>query len=253
MKLLRLVNNVERLTMAEPVTAPRKKEIIPALIGAAVAIGSTAFGAAASASARRKSERMQRAQEAKEDAWYNRRYNEDYADTAAGQNLIRRAKEFSRENWRKAAGAQAVAGGTAAATQMAKDAGNKMMGDTLANIAATDQQSKSHVDNLHRQAEMGFTQQDMAREEQRGQNIAQAAAGVANAAMSAGSALSQGGTRTTDIGSGGDNNSKVVSETPATPPVSMEDNAVLTHARVFNGGVEPTDAEKLHFRNAIFS
>lgn len=222
MKLLVLVNNVERLTMAEPVHAPMKKNIIPAIIGAAVAIGSTAFGASQGAEANRRAARMQKGAEAKEEAWYRRRYNEDYADTAAGHNLIRRAKEFNRENWKKAAGAQAVAGGTDAATQMAKDAGNKMMADTLANVAATDQQRKENVDNMHRQAEIGFTQQDMAREVQKGQNIAQAASGAANAAMSVGSALSQSGSNT-DIGSGGSNNSTPVAKNPETPNYSPND------------------------------
>jgi hypothetical protein len=170
---------------------PSRKEWIATAIGVVGGLASSLIGGAASANAAQRAEKRQRAQEAKERAWYNRRYNEDYVDTAAGQNLVRRAKEFARDNWKKAAGSQAVAGGTAAATQMAKDAGNKMMGDTLANVAATDQARKAQVDNMHRQAEQGFAQMDMNRELQRAQNITNATQAASNAMMSVGSAVDQ--------------------------------------------------------------
>lgn len=185
---------------------PRKMWIATA-IGAGVGLASSLFGGISASKAAREAERRQRAQEAKEDAWYNRRYNEDYVDTAAGQNLVRRAKDYAKEQWRKAAGAQAVAGGTDAATQMAKDAGNKMVGDTIANIAATDQGRKANVDNLHRQAEQNFAQMDMNREMQRAQNITNAAQNASNAIMAAGIALdTPAGTTLT----GGNNKGTVV-------------------------------------------
>ena len=193
---------------------------IVSAIGAAAGLASSLIGGSQASKAARAAERRQREQEAKENAWYNRRYNEDYVDTAAGQNLVRRAKEYARENWKKAAGAQAVAGGTDAATAMAKDAGNKMVGDTIANIAATDQARKAQVDNMHRQAEQNFAQMDMNRETQRAQNITQEAQGASNAIMSAAGALDQAGaqkqqqqTLTPNL-TGGSNNSTT------TPPVT---------------------------------
>ena len=189
MKSLNFVNSP--LGMVNPYSPNRKEWIQVAL--AAGALASSLIGGAKASSAAKAAERRQRAQEAAENAWYNRRYNEDYVDTAAGQNLVRRAKDYARENWRKAAGAQAVAGGTAAATQMAKDAGNKMVGDTIANIAATDQQRKAQVDNMHRQSEAQFAQQDMAREMQRAQNITNASQNASNALASMAGALGQSG------------------------------------------------------------
>jgi hypothetical protein len=164
---------------------------IASAIAAGAGLASSLIGGSQAAKAANRAARRQRAQEAKEEAWYNRRYNEDYVDTAAGQNLVRRAKDFAKENWKKAAGAQAVAGGTDAATQMAKDAGNKMVGDTIANIAATDQVRKSHVDDLHRQAEAQFAQQDMNREMARAQNITNASQAASNAIMGAAGAIEQ--------------------------------------------------------------
>lgn len=169
--------------------APMKKEWIATAIGAGVGVLSSILGGASASRAAKAAERRQRAMEAKEQAWYNRRYNEDYSDTAAGQNLIRRAKDYAKEQWKKAAGAQAVAGGTDAATQMAKDAGNKMVGDTIANIAATDQARKANVDNIHMQNQQNFAQMDMQREMNRSQAITDAASQASNAIMQAASAF----------------------------------------------------------------
>jgi hypothetical protein len=183
--------------------APSKKEWVQlALAGAGLA--ASLFGGAKASKAAKEAQKRQRAQEAKENAWYNRRYNEDYLDTAAGQNLVRRAKDYAREQWKRAAGAQAVAGGTNAATQMAKDAGNKMVGDTMANIAAQDTARKAQVDNMHRQAEANFAQMDMARENQRAQNITNAAQNASNAMLSAASAVGQSSSNTPNL-KGGDN------------------------------------------------
>lgn len=193
----------------------RPKMWIVSAIGAGLGLATSLIGGAQASKAARAAERRQREQEASEKAWYNRRYNEDYVDTAAGQNLVRRAKEYARENWKKASGAQAVAGGTDAATAMAKEAGNKMVGDTIANIAATDQARKAQVDNMHRQAEQNFAQMDMQREMQRAQNITQAAQGASNAIMSAAGAIEQSGAAKTNL-TGGSNNSTTTPTTTGT-------------------------------------
>lgn len=153
-------------------------------IATAIGAASSLLGGVMASNAADEAERRQREQEAQERAWYNRRYNEDYIDTAAGQNLLRRAKDYARENWQKAEGARAVAGGTDAAAAQAKEAGNKMVGDTMANVAATDQARKAQVDAMHRQQENQFAQMDIARANQRAQAITQAAQGASNAIMS---------------------------------------------------------------------
>ena len=200
--------------------APSRKEWVVAALGAAAGIASSLIGGSQASKAAKEAERRQRRQEAQEEAWYNRRYNEDYIDTKAGQNLVRRAKDFAKENWKKASGAQAVAGGTAAATAMAKEAGNKMMGDTIANIGANDENRKMQADNLHRQAQNQFAQMDMAREMQRAQNITNAAQGASNAMMSIGSAVDQASTRSANL-QGGSNNSKVVMPSATTDVIKQ--------------------------------
>lgn len=175
---------VGALGMGDVYVPIRKEFVATAMaIGAGVSALSSIIGGAAARRKARQAQREREAAEAKEAAWYARRYNEDYSDTAAGQNLIRRAKDYARNQWKKAAGAQAVAGGTDAATQMAKDAGNKMVGDTLANIAATDQARKSQVDNIHMQNDQNFALQRQNEQMQAAQNITSAAGAASNAIM----------------------------------------------------------------------
>lgn len=229
------------------VYAPNKKEWIGAAIGAIGGLASSLIGGAASSSAAEAAERRQRQQEAKENAWYNRRYYEDYIDTAAGQNLVRRAKEFAKNQWKKAAGAQAVAGGTDASVAMAKEAGNRMMGDTIADIAAADLNRKQRVDEQHRAAEQQFAQNDINREMQRANNIKEAAQGASNAIFSAAGSLAEGATSASKAPNlaGASNNSKVVTPTP--PKVA--DNAITKAAA--DAGQPITDAEYEHFRRAV--
>ena len=203
--------------------APSHKQWVVGAIGAGLGLATSLIGGARAAEASREAERRQRAAEARENAWYTRRYNENYVDTAAGQNLVRRAKDYARENWKKAAGAQAVAGGTDAATAMAKEAGNKMVGDTIANIAATDQARKDNVDNMHRQAQEKFAQMDMAREQQRAQNITNAASAASNAILSAASAVDQASSPAKPSLNGGSNNSTPVDTKVTVPVGSLSD------------------------------
>jgi hypothetical protein len=199
--------------------APSHKQWIASAIGAGVGLATSLLGGSAAADAAREAEKRQRQAEAREEAWYNRRYNENYVDTAAGQNLVRRAKDYAREQWKKAAGAQAVAGGTDAATAMAKEAGNKMVGDTIANIAATDAQRKDNVDNMHRQAQEKFAQMDMNRELQRAQNITNAAQGASNAIMSVAGAVDQASAKAPNLQGGSNNGTSTAPSQQTTIPV----------------------------------
>ena len=169
--------------------SPVRKEWIATAIGAAASLASSLIGGHKAAQAARQAEKKQKAREASENAWYLRQYNQDYADTAAGQNLLRKAKDFANSQWKKAEGAKAVGGGTDASAAMAKEAGNKMVGDTIANIAANDVSRKDRVDAMHRNAQERYTQMDMNRELNRAQNITNAAQNMSNAMMQAASGI----------------------------------------------------------------
>ena len=171
--------------------ASKRAEWVPIALAAA-GVASSIFGGAKASKAAKEAERKLAAEKAANDAWYRRRYNEDYIDTAAGQNLVRRAKDFARENWQKAAGAQAVAGGTDAAAAMAKERGNKMVGDAIADIASNDTARKDNIDAAYRAENSRLTQQQIQNDKERAAAISQAASGVSDALLT-GAAMTWGG------------------------------------------------------------
>ena len=251
MKLLSIIDRP--LGLVNPYV-PQRKEWIATAIGAGAGLLSSFLGGSAASSAAREAERRQRQQEAKENAWYNRRYNEDYVDTAAGQNLVRRAKQMYDRSIKRAAGAKAVAGGTDASVQMAKDSANQAMGDTIANIAASDQARKSQVDNMHRQAESQFAQMDMQREMNRANAITNAAQQASNAMIAAGSAVDQMNASKVDLNGGGNNGTQAHTEVMSNAKASMpgrytsQDSGTINltnHQSVVSGENDVTKLDKL--------
>ena len=71
------------------------------------------------------------------------------------------------------------------AKQMAKDAGNQLVGDAIANIAANDTARKDNIDASYRATDRQLAQQQIGLEQQRGQNIANAASQIGSSLMSA--------------------------------------------------------------------
>lgn len=176
---------------------------IATAIGAGVGVLSSILGGSKAAKAEREAMKIQKRREAAHNAWYNRAYNEDYVDTAAGQNLLRRAKQFYNETARRAKGAEKVGGATNAATAMAKEAANKAYGDTVANISAQDTARKMRVDDMNEQAQERYAQINADRETRRAGYINNAAQGAANAAFTVGAAVDQANAHTANLMGGG--------------------------------------------------
>lgn len=198
---------------------PAHKEWIATAIGAAAGLASSIIGGVSASAAARESARIQRRREAEEEAWHTRRYNENYLDTAAGQNLVRRAKAMYDRSIKRAEGARAVAGGTDASVAQAKESANNAMGETMANIAANDTARKDRVDEMHQKNLDKFAQQDMAREQGRAQAITSAAQQASNALISAGAAIESANApkSITGTSNNGTEVPKVV-DTPTTKP-----------------------------------
>lgn len=200
-----------------------------AIGSAALGLGSSIFGGISSAKKAREQRRLLAAQKAEEDAWYKRRYNEDYADSAAGQNLLRKAKDYAREHYKKAEGAAAVAGGTDAAVAMAKEQGNKVVADTLADMAAADVARKDNVDNMHRQAKNAFSQQEQQIKATEAANISAAASQASNALLGGAVAMaSMPKTGGANLSGSGSNGGEVVNPSASTTPVSVTHPSGIT-------------------------
>lgn len=170
---------------ASPVLGVRCEWIATAALLAG-GVASSLFGGAKARREVKKAERERKYRAAAEKAWYDKEYNTDYIDTKAGQNLMRRAQEVQDSYIRKADGAAAVGGGTAAATAMAKEAANKTMGDTIANIGAKDTARKQQVADAHFQHQIGQSQALEQAAMQTAQNTSDAAQNMSNALFKAG-------------------------------------------------------------------
>lgn len=158
-----------------------KKEWVLGAASLALGIGSSLFGANKAKKAARRAQAENQYRTNAEKAWYDKNYNTDYLDTKAGQNLMRRAQEVQDEYIRKADGAAAVGGGTAASVAQAKESANKAMGDTIANIAAQDTSRKQHVEDAHLQNTQQLSRERQQIEQQKAQATSDAAQNASNA------------------------------------------------------------------------
>ena len=158
-----------------------KKEWILGAAALAGGVASSLFGANKAKKAARRAQAENTYRTNAEKAWYDKNYNTDYLDTKAGQNLMRMAKEVQDEYVRKADGAAAVGGGTAASVAMAKEAANKAIGDTIANVAAQDTARKQHVEDAHLQNTQQLSRERQQIEQQKAQATSDAAQNASNA------------------------------------------------------------------------
>ena len=205
-----------------------KKEWVLGAASLALGIGSSLFGANKAKKAARRAQAENQYRTNAEKAWYDKNYNTDYLDTKAGQNLMRRAQEVQDEYIRKADGAAAVGGGTAASVAQAKESANKAMGDTIANIAAQDTSRKQHVEDAHLANTQQLSRERQQIEQQKAQATSDAAQNASNALFNfgvnqLGSELE--GTKSQSSsklgGSASANDNKNVTQTPKVSPTAI--------------------------------
>lgn len=204
---------------------------------ASMALGaaSSIFGGAQAAKAQKKANQIRRKNDERENAWYNRRYNEDYADTAAGQRLITQAKDYARDNFQRAQGAQAVGGGTTAATAAAKESGSKVVAQTLSNVAAQDTARKDNVDSQHNANQNRSAEESAQTEENRGAQINAAATQAGNALVSGGAALLQDSAKSSQ--------EPASTQSDSSAAAASQDNSNVRTQGVPNLDVEPNVGE----------
>lgn len=169
--------------LTSSVLMANKKEWIATAAMLAGSVASSLFGANKAKKAAKRAEAENRYRTNAEKAWYDKEYNTDYLDTKAGQNLMRRAQEIQDDYVRKANGAAAVGGGTAASTAMAKESANKAMGDTIANVAAQDTARKQQVSDQHQQNVSQLSRERQQIETDKANATSQAAQNMSNALM----------------------------------------------------------------------
>ena len=79
-------------------------------------------------------------------AWYDRRYNEDATQRADAQRLLTRTEEALKRRNRAAAGRAAVMGGTDESVAAEKEASSQALADATSQIAAASEQRKDAIE-----------------------------------------------------------------------------------------------------------
>lgn len=213
-----------------------KKEWILGAASLALGVGSSLFGANKAKKAAKRAQAENQYRTNAEKAWYDKNYNTDYLDTKAGSNLLRRAQEVQDEYIRKADGAAAVGGGTAASVAQAKESANKAMGDTIANIAAQDTSRKQHVEDDHLANTQQLSRERQQIEQQKAQATSDAAQNASNAMFNFG--VNQLGSELK--GAKTQNNSKLANPTPTLDNKNVTDISTgLSHKADANGLLNP--------------
>lgn len=213
-----------------------KKEWVLGAASLALGIGSSLFGANKAKKAARRAQAENQYRTNAEKAWYDKNYNTDYLDTKAGQNLMRRAQEVQDEYIRKADGAAAVGGGTAASVAQAKESANKAMGDTIANIAAQDTSRKQHIEDAHLANTQQLSRERQQIEQQKAQATSDAAQNASNAMFNFG--VNQLGSELE--GDKSQNNSKLANQAPTLDNKNVTDiSNGLSHKADANGLLNP--------------
>lgn len=156
------------------------------LIGAGLGLAGSIYGGIQASKAMREVRGNIKQQQKENQNWYDRRYNEDFTQSATAQNILRQnAEEYKRRN-QAAAGAAAVSGGTEESVAAEKERNAKALADATATIAAAGDARKDRIEQQYMSNKQGLQGQLNNMEIAKANAISQAVGGVADAAGTAG-------------------------------------------------------------------
>ena len=144
------------------------------LLGAGLSVLGSVAGAIASARAQRKADQMIAAQKAKNQAWYDRNYNQNFLERSDAQAILENTRKFYDER----------VGRAALLTQLWeeqmkhwrwKGCANQAVAETMAGINAEAANHKDMIEQNYLNVDSAISQQQIAGQQQRAQNISQAA------------------------------------------------------------------------------
>lgn len=148
------------------------------MLGAAGSI----FGGVKASKAMKRMKRNLEEQKRENQAWFDRRYNENATQRADAQQAISLMREEMKKRSQAAAGAQAVMGGTEESLAAAKAANNQALADATAQIAVNGERRKDAIEQQYQQRDAQLDDALNNLEVGKAQAIGQAVQGVAQAA-----------------------------------------------------------------------
>lgn len=162
---------------------------ISAGLGGLMQVGSTIYGLAESSRLNKEAQGELNKRRSENQQWYNQKMNEDYMMRSDVQNVLRKQRELLDEQYKRARATNIVAGGTDESLALQQREANRVMGDTMADIAANASAYKDNVEQQYRAQENSLSQQ----QQQIYTNQANAVASAAGQAAGAGANLLQSG------------------------------------------------------------
>ena len=166
--------------------------MIGALIGAGLGLASSIAGGIANRKARKKQEQMLAQQQRDNQAWYDRKYNEDPTKRADTVRLLTQMQEQIKNRNRAAKGRQAVMGGTEDSTTAVKEANNKTLADTTSQIVAANEARKDAIEQQYQQNKRSIQGQQMQMGAEKSADTANVVSGVAGTAANIAATLDSG-------------------------------------------------------------
>jgi hypothetical protein len=163
--------------------------MIASLIGLGVSAASSIFGGIKASREAKKQKRAIEAKRAQNEAWYNRRYNEDGTQRADAVRLLTMTQDNIRQRNRAAAGRAAVTGGTEESIAADKEAGNEALANATSTIAAQADARKDTIEQQYQQNDEAYVDKLNNISTQKANNIANAVQGVASTAGQIGETL----------------------------------------------------------------
>lgn len=152
--------------------------MIGSIIGAGLSVAGSIFGGIQASKAMKKVKNNLEEQKQENEAWYNRRYNEDATQRADAQRILTKTEESIRQRNRQAAGAQAVMGGTEESVAAAKAANNEALADATSRIAVAGEARKDQIEETFRQKDAQLDEALNNMEIGKAKNIGSAVKGV---------------------------------------------------------------------------
>jgi len=159
--------------------------IIPAILGG-VGLATSLYGGYKAGQERKKMKGELANMDVENKAFYNAQALGDYTQRADAQNILRQMRNQLDRQTKRAANTQAITGGTIEQTAIAKDAANKALADTMANLGAVGQQFKDRVTDryLNRKNQIGLMRMNLASQSAQGwENLMQTGLNTASGAL----------------------------------------------------------------------
>lgn len=120
--------------------------MIGKILGLGAGLAGGIMGGIKSSKAAKAQQKLIDQQRAKNDAWYNRNYYQNYLDSKEAQSAIKRVEDTMRRRKQEAQATAAVTGGTQEAVLAQEENDQKLMGDVVGNLAARGDAIKRQVD-----------------------------------------------------------------------------------------------------------